>query len=98
MSTHSLRPNLRDIATRAMLARDFLVGFPPDAQQQLQTVGELPFAPTAVRDQTSLLWSSIDNDDSRDLDQLEYAEETPAGIRIYVAVADVDRFVSLGSP
>ena len=51
-----------------------------------------------VRDLRSLLWSSIDNDTSRDLDQVEMAERTANGIRIMVGVADVDGDVPTGSP
>src|SRR6478752_7569228 len=51
-----------------------------------------------IRDLTRLLWSSIDNDDSRDLDQLTVAEPAPANaVRILVAVADVDALVKAGS-
>jgi len=52
----------------------------------------------AIRDLRGLLWASIDNDDSRDLDQLSVAE--PAGgdaVTILVAVADVDAVVRQGS-
>jgi len=52
-----------------------------------------------VRDLRSLLWCSIDNDDSRDLDQLTFAEPLGDGRnRICVAVADVDAVVKLGTP
>jgi exoribonuclease R len=52
---------------------------------------------TAVSDMTSWKWSSIDNDDSRDLDQIEYAKKEDRGTRIYIGVADVDWFVPLNS-
>lgn len=45
-----------------------------------------------------MLWSSIDNDDSRDLDQVEWAERTAQGIRVMVAVSDVDSAVPRGTP
>jgi VacB/RNase II family 3'-5' exoribonuclease len=52
-----------------------------------------------VRDLRELLWASIDNDDSRDLDQLSVAQEGPgSGVRILVAIADVDATVKPGSP
>jgi exoribonuclease-2 len=51
-----------------------------------------------VADLRSLLWSSIDNDDSRDLDQIEYAAEDEHGIRLFIGIADVDWFVPRNSP
>jgi ribonuclease R len=54
--------------------------------------------PSGIRDLTGLLWASIDNDDSRDLDQLTVAEALPGDqVRILVAVADVDELVENGS-
>ena len=51
-----------------------------------------------VRDLRNLLWASIDNDDSRDLDQLTVAEAMPGDqIKILVAIADVDSLVKNGS-
>ena len=53
---------------------------------------------TAARDLRSLLWSSIDNDSSRDLDQVEYVEQLPDGsVRLLVGIADVDASVPKGS-
>ena len=52
----------------------------------------------AIRDLRSLLWASIDNDDSRDLDQLTVAEAADdGGTRILIAIADVDAKVKAGS-
>ena len=52
----------------------------------------------SVRDLRSLLWSSIDNDSSRDLDQVEYVEELPGGaVRLLIGIADVDGAVPKNS-
>jgi exoribonuclease-2 len=52
-----------------------------------------------IRDLRSLLWSSIDNDTSRDLDQIEVAERLPNGtIKVLIGIADVDAFVAKRSP
>src|SRR6185503_17763852 len=53
----------------------------------------------AIRDMRSLLWASIDNDESRDLDQLSVAESLGGGrTKLLVAIADVDALVPEGSP
>jgi VacB/RNase II family 3'-5' exoribonuclease len=77
-------------------------GFDPEFDEQVDAQVESAKAPAPInglRDLTDLLWSSIDNAESRDLDQLEVAEELPNGaIRILVAVADVDGLVAKDSP
>jgi exoribonuclease-2 len=85
-----------------MREHGFDPAFPPQVQQQLETLAAHPPAiavSPAVRDLRQLLWSSIDNDTSRDLDQAEVAEGLPDGTtRILIAIADVDAFVPERSP
>ncbi|HLK63183.1 MAG TPA: RNB domain-containing ribonuclease [Bryobacteraceae bacterium] len=88
--------NLVAAARQEMLDRGFSPDFPPDAEQQLDTIRSEP--DRSLQDLTGLLWSSIDNDDSRDLDQVEWAERTPQGIRVLVGIADVDAAVPKGTP
>src|SRR6267142_339644 len=90
-------PNLRAIAEKAMQSRGFLVKSPPDALEQLKTETEPPLDSLKVADLSSWLWSSIDNDESRDLDQLEYAKKEAGGTRIYIGIAEVDWFVPQNS-
>lgn len=90
-------PNLKAIAEQAMRERGFLVKSPPEAIEQLKTETEPPLDSLKVVDLSSWLWSSIDNDESRDLDQIEYAKKEAGGTRIYVGIAEVDWFVALNS-
>ena len=76
-------------AAQLAVIRDELQGSRP---------GDLQGSAPSRQDLRALLWSSIDNDTSRDLDQIEYAEQTPAGIRVLVAIADVADAVAKGSP
>lgn len=88
-------------AARAALRRyDLDPTFPPEAAKQLAALQ--PWSPsreheplTDLRDQ---LWSSIDDDTSKDLDQIEVAEVVSGGTRVRVAIADVDALVPRGSP
>src|SRR5262245_16823684 len=88
---------LRELAKRAMIQRGFLVEFPPAAAAEVANEAEPRFDGLDIRDLRSWLWSSIDNDESRDLDQIEYATSESAGTRVYVGIADVDWFVERGS-
>jgi VacB/RNase II family 3'-5' exoribonuclease len=87
-------------ARQDMLDRGFDPDFPPGVDGQIAELRARPPAATSgdLRDLTGLLWSSIDNDTSRDLDQAEVAEKVEGGIRVMVAVADVDQAVPIGSP
>jgi Exoribonuclease R len=92
-----LSPDLRDVARQAMIDEGFEPDFSPEARAELQH----PAAPVddgpAPKDLRELLWSSIDNDDTRDLDQIEYADRVDGATRLLIAVADVDRRVPKGS-
>ncbi len=99
------RAILQSIAQRAMLERGLLPGFSAAVLAELERI-QAPAGvddksagdPFGIRDLTDLPWASIDNDDSRDLDQLTIAEALPGDkVRIRVAVADVDVLVKNGS-
>jgi exoribonuclease R len=89
--------DLQAVARQAMLDNGFEPEFSPQVQQQLGELKAYPpqVAPSAnIRDLRNLLWSSIDNDTSRDLDQAEVAERLPNGeTKVLVGIADVDTFV-----
>ncbi len=90
---------LRDIARRAMRERHLEPQFSPAALREAESIGRAAIGAAGdIRDLRARLWASIDNDDSRDLDQLSVAELLPAdGVKILVAVADVDALVTRGS-
>jgi exoribonuclease-2 len=93
------RAILQSIAERAMLERGLLPDFSPEALAELGKI-QAPAAMNGepVRDLRGLVWASIDNDDSRDLDQLTVAEVMPGDkVKILVAIADVDSIVKNGS-
>jgi exoribonuclease-2 len=90
------RSILQEIAHRAMLKRGLVPDFPPQALAELDGIhGPATRAEESTRDLRNLLWCSIDNDDSRDLDQLTVAEAMPDGAaKVLVAIADVDAVVT----
>jgi exoribonuclease-2 len=91
---------LQNIARRALIMRGLLPEFSSQALAELARIKEPAKIglPTQARDLRDLLWASIDNDDSEDLDQLTFAEELSLGrTRIRVAVADVDALVKKNS-
>jgi VacB/RNase II family 3'-5' exoribonuclease len=93
--------DLQTAARQIMLENGFEPDFPPAARQQLAQIKAAPPSPSGpdVRDLRHLLWSSIDNDTSRDLDQIEVAERLPDGTtRVMVGIADVDAFVARDTP
>jgi ribonuclease R len=96
---------LKSIAHRTMLEHGLLPDFSPEALAELGRLQAPQVSkdgsgggPAGVRDLRSLLWCSIDNDDSRDLDQLTVAEAVPPDkTKILVAIADVDSTIANGS-
>jgi VacB/RNase II family 3'-5' exoribonuclease len=101
-TTNAHLVDLQSAARETMLENGFEPEFPPAVQQQLTNLTAHPpvIVPSVdTRDLRNLLWSSIDNDTSRDLDQVEVAERMPNGsIKVMVGIADVDAFVSKDSP
>jgi exoribonuclease-2 len=94
--------NLQATARQVMQAQGFQPDFPPEAQKQVADIKAHPPQLTPsdkVRDLRNLLWSSIDNDTSKDLDQIEVAERLPSGdVKVMIGIADVDAFVAKDTP
>ncbi len=94
----SSKVDLRTIARRIMVERGLLPDFSDEAMAETDALAQAGGASASSRDMRSLLWASIDNDDSRDLDQLTVAEPLTDGtVKIFVAIADVDALVTKGS-
>jgi len=92
------RVELNAIANQIMIEHGFEPEFSPEVRQQVQALAANPPAVVSngqIRDLRELLWSSIDNDTSRDLDQIEFAQRLPDGtIKVLVGIADVDTCAS----
>jgi VacB/RNase II family 3'-5' exoribonuclease len=97
-ASNSSRVDLQAIAREVMIEHGFEPDFPQPVQQQvatLKTHSPVPAPNGEIRDLRNLLWSSIDNDTSKDLDQIEVAQQVSNGdVRILVGIADVDTFVT----
>jgi exoribonuclease-2 len=95
--TMSSQSRLWKVAHQAMRERGLLPDFSHDVLAEVSALHDAASDP-ATRDMRELPWASIDNDDSRDLDQLSVASDAaPGGDTIFVAVADVDALVAKGS-
>lgn len=90
---------LGELAKEAMTTRGLSVDFSPAAMDEVQKMGgPPPILEPGVKDLRKLAWASIDNDDTRDIDQLAYAEDLGEGrTRLLVAVADVAAAIPKGS-
>ena len=94
------RTQLLRLARRAMVENGLQPDFSPEAIAESEKIaGPVERGGDGVRDLTGLAWCSIDNDDSRDLDQLTVANPAAAGgpITVFVAVAYVTALVPAGS-
>jgi exoribonuclease-2 len=99
-STKTLSFDLVAAAHADMIEHGFQPDFPAGTDSELAKIKAQPALPPAdgAQDLRNLLWSSIDNDTSKDLDQIEWAEQLPDGrIRVLIGVADVDIRVPRGS-
>ena len=94
------KEELAELAVAAMRERGLQPEFSGAALQQLRTIdGPGGAEGVDITDLTHLLWCSIDNDDSRDLDQLTVSETLEGGsVKILVAIADVDALVAKDTP
>jgi VacB/RNase II family 3'-5' exoribonuclease len=93
--------DLQATAKEIMQQYGFEPDFPAPVSMQIAHLGKLPqISPSRdVRDMRNLLWSSIDNDTSRDLDQIEVVESAFNGdVKVMVGIADVDAFAPKLSP
>jgi ribonuclease R len=97
--SHSDSFDLLAIAHQAMIDAGFVPDVPHSVTDEVQAIRSQAQVPdSSVRDLRGLLWSSIDDRQSRDLDQVEFAETLPNGhIRLMVGIADVDALVRKSS-
>jgi VacB/RNase II family 3'-5' exoribonuclease len=99
MQQHHMPVDLTELAKRSMLEHRLVPDFPLEVLKETDQIESAakPDSPQ-VKDMRHLLWFSLDNDNSRDLDQLTYAEAIDGqNFKIYIAVADVDSLVKKGS-
>jgi exoribonuclease-2 len=102
MSASSSHTDLQAIARQVMIERGFQPDFPAPVLEQaaeLKKDSNGSSDGNGLRDLRTLFWSSIDNDTSKDLDQIEVAVQLPNGdVRILIGIADVDAKVPQNSP
>ncbi len=91
--TKNKEVDLIDIARTAMLKYGFTPDFPNQVLKKSDKLDDKVIQTKGLVDLTHLLWSSIDNIDTQDLDQIEYCEQEKGLIHIKVAIADVDSYV-----
>jgi exoribonuclease-2 len=92
--------DLARLAVEEMIEHGFKPEYPPEAHREIKQLerAATPTMEDGRRDLRALLWSSVDNRTSRDLDQIEVAESLPDGsIRLMIGIADVDALVERGT-
>lgn len=96
--TNRLPIDLTEIAKKSMLEHHFLCEFPPKVIEEINQIHSQPKPNlTLVKDLREYLWFSLDNDNSRDLDQLTFAKMSdPQNFKIFIAIADVNSLVKKG--
>src|SRR5665647_1075215 len=96
MDKNANRITLQQIARKAMISRGLVPDFPAAVLTELKKITSPATCRTDVaKDMRDLLWCSVDNNDSLDLDQLSYAEQLPGNkVRLLVAIADVEVLVT----
>jgi len=95
---HQSDLNLLEIARNTMIHEGFEPDFPPAAIAEVAKINpNSSLARPGVRDLRDLLWSSIDNVESKDLDQVEYVERDGDQIKVFIGIADVDAYVAKSS-
>ncbi len=88
--------DLRARARRALLDEHFSPDFPSEVEEELRH-RSVTINGSGLVDLRHLLWSSVDNEESQDLDQIEYVvEEADGSIRLSIGIADVDFYVARG--
>src|SRR5665213_1836887 len=96
---HAQQFDLAAAAAAEMLREGFHPAFPSGSLEQIAAIrSTVKSHPQNGTDLRGLAWSSIDNDTSRDLDQLEMAEKVAEGILVRVAIADVSQSVAKDTP
>jgi VacB/RNase II family 3'-5' exoribonuclease len=98
MDKNTHRTALQQIARRVMIERGFEPDFPATVIDELNKINLPDFTQNHIKDLRNLLWCSIDNEDSRDLDQLSVAGLLPENkVLVLVGIADVDALVNAES-
>jgi exoribonuclease-2 len=95
---HRTEIDLVSIAARVLRENGFKVEFPPEVIAEIEHVADPAKPSSAVVDMRAMPWTSIDNRESKDLDQIEVSERVDGGgIRLSIAIADVDAWAPKGS-